>query len=257
MSKPVALVTGGAAGIGLGISESLAREGFDLAICGRRAEEQMSASLDVLRSLGADVHYVPTDISDSGARAALMAAIRTHFGRLNLLVNNAGVAPTERLDLLDATEESYDRVMEINLKGPYFLTQAAARWMVEQKSADASFAGTIVNVGSISATMVSINRGEYCISKAGVAMATQLWAVRLGAEGIAVYEVRPGITRSDMTAGVQSKYDKLIADGITVQPRWGEPSDVGKAVAMLARHDLPYSAGQVVMVDGGIAISRL
>ncbi len=257
MSKPVALITGGAAGIGLGISEALAHEGYDLAICGRRAEERMGASLDALRSLGADVLYVPTDISDSDARAALMAAIRSHFGRLNVLVNNAGVGPTERLDLLDATEESYDRVMDINLKGPYFLTQSASRWMLEQKREDPDFAGAIVNIGSISATMVSINRGEYCISKAGVAMATQLWAVRMGAEGIPVYEIRPGITRSDMTAGVISKYDKLIADGITVQPRWGEPADVGKAVAMLARHDLLYSVGQVVMVDGGIAISRL
>jgi NAD(P)-dependent dehydrogenase (short-subunit alcohol dehydrogenase family) len=257
MSRPVALVTGGAAGIGLGISEALAREGFDLALCGRRSAHQMAPALDALRALGADVLYASADIASAPDRAALLDAVRAHHGRLHVLVNNAGVAPTERLDLLDATEESYDRVMAINLKGPYFLTQAAARWMLAQKEADAAFQGAIVNVGSISATMASINRGEYCLSKAGVAMATQLWAVRLGAEGVPVYEVRPGITRSDMTAGVQEKYDRLIADGLTVQPRWGEPADVGRAVAMLARMDLPYSTGQVVMVDGGITLSRL
>jgi NAD(P)-dependent dehydrogenase (short-subunit alcohol dehydrogenase family) len=257
MTRPVALVTGGAAGIGLGISESLAREGFDLAVCGRRQAEQVQPALDGLRALGAEVLYTPTDIGVSADRQAMLDAVRTHFGRLHALVNNAGVAPLERLDLLDATEESYDRVMDINLKGPYFLMQAAARWMLEQQATSPDFQGTLINIGSISATMVSINRGEYCISKAGMAMATQLWAVRLGEVGIPVYEVRPGLTRSDMTAGVQGKYDALIEGGLVVQPRWGEPSDMGRAVAMLARMDLPYSTGQVLMVDGGITISRL
>ena len=257
-SSRVALVTGGASGIGYGISEALAREGFDLAICGRRDEAQMREPLDALRAFGADVLYVSTDIAERSDREALVAAIREHFGRLDVLVNNAGVGPRDRNDLLEATEESYDWVMGINLKGPYFLTQAAANWMIEQKQADPEFRAAIVNIGSISATMASTNRGEYCISKAGLGMATQVWAVRLGEFGIPVYEVRPGIIHSDMTAGVTAKYDKLIAeDGILVQARWGEPEDVGKAVAMLARGDLPYSTGQVVMVDGGITLSRL
>jgi len=253
----VALVTGGASGIGLGISEALAREGFDLALCGRRAEAQVREPLDALRALGAEVLYVPADMGEAADRERLVEAVRGEFGRLDLLVNNAGVGPRERRDLLDATEESFDWVLGVNLKGPYFLTQAVANWMVEQRGADDGFRGTIVNVGSISATVVSTNRGEYCISKAGVAMATQLWAARLGEQGIPVYEVRPGIVRSDMTAGVTEKYDRLIAGGILVQPRWGEPGDVGKAVAMLARGDLPFSTGQVVMVDGGLTIPRL
>ncbi len=256
-STRVALVTGGASGIGYGISEALAREGFALALCGRRAEADVQASLDALRALGAEVLYVSADMGEAADRAALVDAVRQRFGRLDVLVNNAGVGPRERRDLLDATEESFDWVMGINLKGPYFLTQAAARWMIEQKAADADFRAAIVNIGSISATIASTNRGEYCLSKAGVGMATQLWAARLGEEGIPVYEVRPGIIRSDMTAGVTEKYDRLIADGLLVQSRWGEPEDVGKAVAMLARGDLPYSTGQVLMVDGGITLNRL
>ncbi len=256
-SSRVALVTGGASGIGYGISEALAREGFDLALCGRRHEAQLGEALESLRTLGAEVLYVSADMGKQVDRAELVATVREHFGRLDVLVNNAGVGPRERNDLLDATEESYDWVMGINLKGPYFLTQASANWMIEQQESDPDFRAAIINIGSISATMASTNRGEYCISKAGIGMATQLWAARLGEFGIPVYEVRPGITRSDMTAGVTAKYDKLIAEGILVQPRWGEPEDVGKAVAMLARGDLAYSTGQVVMVDGGLTLPRL
>ncbi|MEE9603348.1 MAG: SDR family oxidoreductase, partial [Thermoguttaceae bacterium] len=153
--------------------------------------------------------------------------------------------------------ESFERLMRINLQGPYFLTQAAANWMIAQRKADASFEGCVVNVGSISATVASPSRGEYCISKAGIAMATQLWAVRLGEEGIPVYEIRPGVIKTDMVKAVEGKYDKLIAEGLCVQPRWGMPHDVGKAVAMLVRGDMPYSTGQVLMVDGGLALQRL
>ncbi|GAB5535880.1 MAG: 3-ketoacyl-ACP reductase [Rubricoccaceae bacterium] len=256
-SRPRALVTGGASGIGLGISEALAREGFDLAICGRRDASQMQEPLDGLRQLGADVLYVSADMGSSDDRARLVDTLRQRAGRLDVLVNNAGVGPRERKDLLDATGESYDWVMDINLKGPYFLTQAAANWMICQHDADPTFQGTIINIGSISATTASVNRGEYCISKAGMGMMTQLWAARLGEFGIPVYEVRPGITRSDMTSGVTEKYDRMIADGLLVQSRWGTPDDVGKAVAMLARGDLPYSTGQVLMVDGGFSIDRL
>ncbi len=256
-SSRVALVTGGASGIGYGISHALALEGVSLALCGRRAESEIQGPLDELRDLGVEVLYVSADVADSGDRAAVLEAIRERFGRLDILVNNAGVGPRERNDILDATEESYDWVMGINLKGPYFLTQAAARWMIEQQDEAEDRFQTIINIGSISATVASTNRGEYCISKTGIGMATQLWAARLGEEGIPVYEVRPGITRSDMTSGVTEKYDRLIEDGLLVQPRWGEPEDVGKAVAMLARGDLPYSTGQVVMVDGGLTLDRL
>ncbi|MBN1640716.1 MAG: 3-ketoacyl-ACP reductase [Anaerolineae bacterium] len=253
----VALVTGGSRGIGLGIAHSLAAEGYDLVICGVRAEDQVSEAMAALRERGVDVLYCQADVSDREARARLLAATEARFGRLNALINNAGVAPRERADILEATEASYDRVMSINLKGPYFLTQAAARWMVAQREADAAFAGCIVNVSSISATVVSTNRGEYCLSKAGISMATQLWAARLGEYGIPVYEVRPGVIYTDMTKVVKSKYDQLIDGGLTVQPRWGYPEDVGKTVAMLVRGDLPYSTGQVIMVDGGLTIPRL
>ncbi|MBA2482182.1 MAG: SDR family oxidoreductase, partial [Planctomycetes bacterium] len=143
------------------------------------------------------------------------------------------------------------------LKGPYFLTQLAARWMREQRAADAAFAGCVINVSSVSATVASVNRGDYCISKAGIGMATQLWAARLAEFGLPVYEVRPGVIKTDMTAGVVEKYDKLISGGLLLQPRWGTPEDVGKAVLMLARGDLPYSTGQVIMVDGGLTAQRL
>ncbi len=200
---------------------------------------------------------MPCDVGDRSQRDRLVDAVRDHFGRLHVLVNNAGVAPAERRDLLEATEESFERVLGVNLRGPYFLTQAAARWMIEQKRHDRAFAGCIVNVGSISATVASTNRGEYCVAKAGLAMATSLWAARLGEFDIPVYEVRPGVIRTDMTAGVSRKYDRLIAGGLLVQSRWGEPDDVGRAVAMLARGDLPYSTGQVIVVDGGMGVQRL
>jgi NAD(P)-dependent dehydrogenase (short-subunit alcohol dehydrogenase family) len=174
-----------------------------------------------------------------------------------VLVNNAGVAPAVRADILEASEESFDRVLGINLKGPYFLTQLAARWMIEEREADANFRGVIVNISSVSATEASINRGEYCISKAGLAMATQLWAHRLAEFGIAVYEVRPGVIHTDMSAAMADKYDRLIANGLTVENRWGEPEDVGRAVAMLARGELTYATGNVLKIDGGLTLRRL
>ena len=253
----VALVTGGARGIGFGISTALARDGFDLALCGQRAEEEVSESLDALRALGPEVHYVSADISDDAARERLVESVRERFGRLDVLVNNAGVAPRERRDMLDMTTESFDWVLDINLRGPFFLTQRVANWMVEQRRADAAFDGSIVYVTSISSTVASTNRAEYCISKAGLSMAAQTWAVRLAEYGIPVFEVRPGVIRTDMTSGVQGKYDQLIEGGLMLQPRWGTPDDVGRAVAMLARGDLAYSTGQVIMVDGGMLVDRL
>jgi len=256
-SRKVALVTGGSRGIGLGVARELAASGFDLAINGRREAADVADAVAELKSLGADVAYCRGDVAELADHARMLDAIRAHFGRLDVLVNNAGVAPQVRADLLDASSESFDRLIGINLRGPYFLTQAAARWMVEQRKADAGFRGCVVNVSSVSATVASTNRGDYCISKAGIGMATRLWAARLAEFGIDVYEVRPGIIATDMTAGVTEKYDALIANGLTVERRWGTPRDVGKAVAMLARGELPYATGQVLNIDGGITLQRL
>jgi 3-oxoacyl-[acyl-carrier protein] reductase len=272
MSK-VALVTGGSRGIGFGIAEKLAAEKWDLVINGVREEAAVAEPLAKLRAYGVKVGYARGDVGSREGRAAIKQAADAFCRSLlagdapasglrspasiNLLVNNAGVAPKVRADLLETTEESYDYVVNTNLRGVFFLTQAFARDMVAAKKADPAFAGCIVNITSISATVVSINRGEYCIAKAGLSMLSQLFATRLGADGIPVYEVRPGVIKTDMTAGVTAKYDDLISKGLCVQPRWGFPDDVGKAVASLARGDLPFSTGQVIMVDGGLTIPRL
>lgn len=252
-----ALVTGAGRGIGLGIAASLAAEGWALAICDVHEEPVVADALEGLRKLGADVLYCRADVTDAAARAAMLDAIRSRLGGLNMLVNNAGVAPKLRADILEASEESFERLIRINLQGPYFLTQAVANWLIEQKRADASFQGCIVNISSVSATVASVSRGDYCISKAGVSMATKLWAARLGEYDLPVYEIRPGIIKTDMTATVTAKYDKLIAEGLLLQSRWGMPEDIGRAVAMLARGDLAYSTGQVILVDGGQTIQRL
>ncbi len=256
-AKRVALVTGGSRGIGRGIADALADSGFDLAINGVREPAQVADVLASLGARGAEVHYCRGDVAVAADRKAIVDAVRAAFGRLDVLVNNAGVAPEVRADILDASEESFDRVSGINLKGPYFLTQLVARWMIDQSHSDATYNGVIVNVTSVSATEASINRGDYCISKAGLAMATQLWAHRLAEHRIAVYEVRPGIIRADMSAPVAEKYDRLIAGGVTVENRWGMPEDVGRAVAMLARGELTYATGNVLNVDGGLTLRRL
>lgn len=253
-----ALVTGGSRGIGFGIASHLAAEGWNLIINGMRPEEGVQEPLDELRAQGVSVAYARGDIgSVEGRQGILDVAHGAAGGALNLLVNNAGVAPKQRLDLLETTEDSYDYVLDTNLKGAFFLSQAVAQAMVRARAENPAFPAMLVNVSSISATVVSINRGEYCIAKAGLSMVTQLFAARLGAEGIPVYEVRPGVTKTDMTAKVTEKYDKLIAEGLCVQPRWGFPEDTGKVIAALARGDFPYSTGQVVMVDGGLTIPRL
>jgi NAD(P)-dependent dehydrogenase (short-subunit alcohol dehydrogenase family) len=255
--KQVALVTGGSRGIGLGIVKQLAIEGFDIAINGVRPEESVRDVIENMKALGADVIYCQGNISLREDRNSIIRQVKTHFGRLNILVNNAGIAPRERQDILNASEESFDEVLSVNLKGNYFLTQKVANWMIEQKRADPEFLGCIINVSSISATVASVNRGEYCISKAGISMATQLFAVRLGEFNIPVYEVRPGVIDTDMTSGVKEKYDALIANGLCVQQRWGQPEDVGKVIGLLATGSFPYSTGQVFMVDGGLTIPRL
>jgi 3-oxoacyl-[acyl-carrier protein] reductase len=251
--SPVALITGGTRGIGYGVARHLAADGFDVVLCGRRPASAVGAALDELRATGRSATYVRADIADAAGRATLVETA----GRVNVLVNNAGVAPDRRRDLLEATAESFDRVLGINLRGPYLLTQAIARDMVSARAADPAFTATIVFVTSVSATVASVDRGEYCVAKAGLSMAAQLFAVRLAGCGIPVYEVRPGIVRTDMTGPVTDKYDRLIAEGLVPQGRWGTPGDVGRAVAALARGDLPYSTGQVLMVDGGMTLGRL
>jgi NAD(P)-dependent dehydrogenase (short-subunit alcohol dehydrogenase family) len=255
--RRVALITGGSRGIGFGIARELAQNNFDLAINGTRSAGQVDNALQELRGWGTDVMYCAGDIASSSDRLEILRQIKEHYGALHVLVNNAGVAPKERRDILDATEESFDHVMGVNLKGTYFLTQKAANWMIEQKKINPEFKGCIINISSISATVASLNRGEYCISKAGIGMVTQLFAARLGEYDIPVFEVRPGIIQTDMTSGAREKYDKLIGEGLTVQKRWGEPADVGKAVAALTKGDFMYSTGQVIMVDGGLTIPRL
>jgi len=256
--KKVALVTGGSRGLGFGIAAALAGRGFDIAINGRRDSAQVVEAVGKLQSAGAKVMYFRADIADRPARAAMLLEIQQNFGRLDVLVNNAGVAPEERADLLEAKEESFDRLIAINLKGPYFLTQAVARWMASQRQAQGqSWRGCIINISSVSATMASADRGDYCIAKAGIAMTTQLWAARLAEFGIDVYEIRPGIVATDMTAVVKEKYDRLIDGGLTVEKRWGTPQDVGRAAAVLASGEITYATGQVLHIDGGLTIARL
>ncbi len=255
--KKVAIVTGGARGIGFGIAEKLASENCDLVIADIQNEVDYQENMDLLRSKGADVLYCQCDVTKDADRKAMIEAIDAKFGRINVLVNNAGVAPRVRADILDATEDSYDFVMGINLKGPYFLTQAVANYMIKNKKENPDMECYIVNMSSISSTVPSPSRGEYCLSKAGISMATLLWASRLGEFGIPVYEVRPGVIKTDMTSGVTEKYDKLISEGLCLQPRWGYPEDIGKAVAMMVRGDLAYSSGQVINVDGGLTVNVL
>jgi len=252
-----ALITGGTRGIGLGIATELAGNGYDLILNGVREENQVEQVLETLRGTGIKVIYCQADISQPEGRDAVLSCILENFSQLNLLVNNAGVAPKLRSDLLEMTEESYDRVMTINLKGPFFLTKMVAANMVKWKQTNADYQGCIINVGSVSATLVSTQRGQYCISKAGIGMMTQLFAVRLGEHGIPVFEVRPGVIQTDMTATVMDKYLKLRDQGLFVEPRLGVTEDVGKVVAGLASGSFPYSTGNVISVDGGLTIPRL
>ncbi len=253
----IALVTGGSRGIGFGVAKALAKSGYDVVITGRRAGADVAPALQQLKDCGVRAEYVAADVSSKSDRQRLLETIEKHFGKLNVLVNNAGIAPRVRADVLDASEDNFDELISVNLKGPYFLTQIVAGWMIRQKSADSAFRGCIINIGSVSATVASVTRGEYCISKAGIAMATRLWAVRLAEFGIGVYEIRPGIIATDMTAAVKSKYDALIAGGLLLEKRWGTPDDVGKTAAMLARGDLPYASGSVLILDGGLTLPRL
>ena len=248
-----ALITGGTRGIGLGIASALAAEGWTLALCGVRAPDAVSG---VINSFKGSAEYFQADVSSAIDRERLVNGVIDRYGAVNALVNNAGRAPRARADLLDASEASFEEVLAANLQGPYFLTQAIARRMVADVDAGRS-AGAIVFVTSVSAEMASVNRGEYCVSKAGLAMAARLFAVRLAPHHIPVYEVRPGIIETDMTAAVKDMYDDRIAAGLVPERRWGTPADVGRVVAALLRGDAAYATGSVIHVDGGLAIPRL
>jgi NAD(P)-dependent dehydrogenase (short-subunit alcohol dehydrogenase family) len=279
--NPVALITGGSRGIGRGIALELARLGYNLVI-------NYAGNADAARATAADCVIAAEDAgkairaepekADVGAaadRRRLIDFTRDTFDRLDLLVNNAGITSIGRVDLLEATEEAFDKLMAVNLKGPYFLTQLAARWMIEQTSrsgnateappskpssapsGERAYRPKIISISSISAYTVSTNRGDYCMAKAALSMMTKLYAARLAQHGICVYEIRPGVIASDMTAPAKEKYDKLIAEGLTPIQRWGAPDDIGKAVAAIAQDLLPFSTGEVINVDGGFHLRRL
>jgi NAD(P)-dependent dehydrogenase (short-subunit alcohol dehydrogenase family) len=253
----VAFVTGGTRGIGLGIARALARERWTLAVGGTRSDADVADALGTLRAEGAEAHYVRGDLADASDRARIVAALRDRFGVVNALVNNAGRAPRVRADLLDASESSFEELLRANLQGPYFLTQAIARDQLARRKADPSFSASIVFVTSVSAAMASTSRGDYCVSKAGLSMAARLFAARLAPEGIPVFEIRPGIIATDMTAAVRDVYDRRIAEGLVPDARWGTPDDVGRVAAALLRGDAPYATGTIVNVDGGLSIARL
>jgi 3-oxoacyl-[acyl-carrier protein] reductase len=264
--NPVALITGASRGIGRGIALELAKVGCDLVLNYASnlaaARQTMADCVSCAQAQSKTIRAAicPADISSKEARQELIEFTRSKFGRLDLLVNNAGVAPDVRADILEASEASFDRLININVKGPYFLTQLAARWMIEQRKAGLPLLWVqpkIITISSVSAYAASVNRGDYCIAKAALSMLTPLYAARLAEFGINVYEVRPGIIATDMTGPIKEKYDRLINEGLTPIKRWGTPQDVGKAVVALAQDWLPFSTGQVIDVDGGFHIRRL
>ncbi len=260
MTRPISLITGAGRGIGRGIAIELAKLGHEIVINYAGNANAADECLQLVREAGGDGITVRADVSIAEDRTRLVNEALAEYGRIDLLVNNAGVAPNVRADLLEAGEESFDRLININLKGPYFLTQIVARQMIEQvknNSINSFGRPRIVTITSISAFTASVNRGDYCVAKAGLAMMTSLFAARLAEYGINVYEIRPGVIATDMTAGVQEKYDKLIEEGAWPLQRWGQPDDIGRAVSAIARGDLPYSTGEVINVDGGFHLRTL
>lgn len=254
--ETTAIVTGGSRGIGLAIALELGRHGYDIAIVATRSEEAYPDSVSALREAGVDYVWYAADLGDSVQRQAVLQKIFVRHEHIGVLVNNAGVAPRQRADLLEMTEESFDYVVNINTKANMFITQAVAKQMMKNPLTQ-SKRGTIINISSCSATVSSVNRGEYCVSKAGIAMLTTLYADRLAGEAIFVYEIRPGVIRTDMTATVESKYDELIAEGVFPIARWGLAEDVAKAVRAYCSDDFNYSTGNYIDVDGGFHIRRL
>ncbi len=255
--KKVAVITGSGRGIGRGIAVELARAGWTIVINDIGAREGPEETLALVRQAGQDGCIIMADITSAGDRLRIVEETMQAYGQIDLLVNNAGIGPRVRMDILETTEQSMQEVMAVNLIGPFFLTQLVAQKMIELRAKQVLSSPKIVNIGSISAFTSSTSRPEYCISKAGVAMTTLLYADRLAEEGINVYEIRPGIIQTPMTAVVKDKYDKLIAEGVTPIKRWGQPEDIGKAITAIAEGYLPFSTGQVINVDGGFHIQRL
>lgn len=255
--KKVALITGGTRGIGLGIAKKLAQEGIDLALNGVRAEAEVREVLDELRKSGIRVEYFPGNIAEKADQKSILNGVKEKFGKINFLINNAGVAPRVRADVLEVEEADFDHLMDINLKGTFFLTQAFAKWMTEIRESDPETPLSIVTITSVSAVLASTNRAAYCMAKAGLSMMSKVLAVRLAEFGIPVYEIQPGVIETDMTEKVKSIYQERIEKGLTLEPRMGHPEDIGKVVAALIRGDLPYSTGQIIAVDGGMMVGRL
>lgn len=263
MSNKTAIITGASRGIGRGIGLELARIGYDLVINYAGNQEAAIATVQDCESAATEAGHsikaiaVKANVGLPEDREQLLDETRKIFGRLDLLVNNAGITSIGRADILEAKEENFDQLMAVNLKGPFFLSQQAAKWMIELAKAGRVDSPKIISVSSISAYTVSVNRADYCMAKAALGMMTKLYAVRLAEHGIRVYEICPGIIASDMTAPVQAKYDKLIAEGLTPMPRWGQPSDIGKTISAIAQDYLPFSTGEVINVDGGFHLRKL
>ncbi len=256
---PAVLVTGASRGLGRGIAQACARSGFHVAIHYSTNRDAALETVALCQSQAIHPHQqfvpIPGDIAISADRAAIFDRTLKTFGRLDALINNAGIAPTVRADLTGTAEESFDRLLSVNLKGPHFLSQLAARYWLANPSPARPY--KLIFITSISADTASVNRGEYCIAKAGLAMSAQLWSTRLAAHGVQVFELRPGIMETDMTAGVKGKYDELIAHGLVPQMRWGAPQDVGLAVEAILKDYFPFSTGAVIPIDGGFHLRRL
>jgi len=252
-----ALITGSRRGIGLGIALALSEAGFNIVLNGVSKPESAEEAVEKIRKKGCLCEYIQADISQKDDRERLVSEVKEKFGRLDILVNNAGVVPQPREDILVAPEQSFDLAINTNLKGPYFLTRDVANWMIDQKKDDPSRNQKIINISSINAFTASPLRAEYCMSKAGLSMMTALFAIRLAEFGIGVYEIRPGIIKTDLTKPIKEKYDRLISDGLTPIMRWGSPEDVGKAVFAIATDCFPFSTGEIINIDGGFHLRTL
>lgn len=257
-NRKVAVITGSTRGIGYGIAKSLAGEGYNIILNGRTSADTISGHLNEIEAKGVEAGYFMGDISNKADRSGLYEYTLNKFGRIDVLINNAGIAPKERLDLLDVTEESFNYLINTNLTGTFFISQIFAKYMLMQMTKEIKdYSPKIINISSVSAEFVSVNRGEYCISKAGISMMTQLFAARLAEEGINVYEIRPGIIQTDMTKGVTEKYNELIKNGLVPIKRWGQPQDVANVVVSICSGLLDFATGQIINCDGGLHIRRL